>query len=112
MDMRIRECSTIFLRDIFVPWITIAAMLCLAYPICNKAEGMDFFLLWIIVGFPFGTRRMMLWLIPHNYGISGSIGVIGLDCIIGGIIGGFVVIFMIIKSIAAFLRVITTMILG
>jgi len=112
MDMRVRECSTIFLRDIFVPYIIIAAMLCLAYPICNKDEGMDFFLLWIIVGSPFGIRRMMLWLIPHNYGISGSIGVIGLDCIIGGIIGGFVVIFMICRSIAALAKIIITMALG
>ncbi len=110
--MRIKECSVIFFKEILIPQIAIAVMLCLAYPICNKNEGIDYFLLWIIVGFPFGIRRMLLWLIPHNYGISGSIGVIGLDCIIGGIIGGFVVIFMIGRSIVALVRIITTMALG
>jgi hypothetical protein len=55
---------------------------------------------------------MMLWLIPHNYGISGSIGIIGLDCIIGGIIGGFVVIYMIGRSIVALVRIIITIAFG
>ena len=110
--MRIKECSVIFFKEIFIPLIAIVVMLCFAYPICNKAEGIDYFLLWLIVGFPFGIRRMMIWIIPHNYGISGSIGIIGLDCIIGGIIGGFVVIFMIGRSIAALVRIIITMVLG
>lgn len=110
--MRIKECAAIFFKDIFIPLIAIAVMFCLAYPICNKPDGMDYFLFWIIVGFPFGIRRMMLWLIPHNYGISGTMGVIGIDCIIGGIIGGFVVAFMIGKSIIAFIRIVITMAMG
>ena len=110
--MRIKECSVIFFKEILIPLIAIAVVLCFAYPICHKAEGMDYFLLWLIVGFPFGIRRMMLWLIPHNYGISGSIGIIGLDCIIGGIIGGFVVIYMIGRSIVALVRIIITIELG
>ena len=110
--MRIKECSVIFFKEILIPLIAIAVVLCIAYPICHKAEGMDYFLLWLIVGFPFGIRRMMLWLIPHNYGISGSIGIIGLDCIIGGIIGGFVVIYMIGRSIVALVRIIITIAYG
>ena len=110
--MRFRKCSAIFFKDIFIPLIAVVFMLCLAYPICNKPDGIDYFLLWIIVGFPFGIRRMILWLVPHNYGISGTMGVIGLDCIVGGIIGGFVVVFMIGRSIAAFVRIIITMTKG
>src|SRR5574344_1006443 len=100
--MRIKECSVIFFKEILIPLIAIAVVLCFAYPICHKAEGMDYFLLWLIVGFPFGIRRMMLWLIPHNYGISG----------IGGIIGGFVVIYMIGRSIVALVRIIITIAFG
>lgn len=100
--MRIKECSVIFFKEILIPLIAIAVVLCFAYPICHKAEGMDYFLLWLIVGFPFGIRRMMLWLIPHNYGISGSIG----------IIGGFVVIYMIGRSIVALVRIIITIAFG
>ena len=90
--MRIKECSVIFFKEILIPLIAIAVVLWFAYPICHKAEGMDYFLLWLIVGFPFGIRRMMLWLIPHNYGISGSIGNIGLERSQRGIIGSLIVI--------------------
>lgn len=50
--MRIKECSVIFFKEILIPLIAIAVVLCFAYPICHKAEGMDYFLLWLIVGFP------------------------------------------------------------
>ncbi len=110
--MRIRECTGIFLKDILLPLILILVMFLIAYPVCNKADGMDIFLLWIIVGFPFGIRRMLMWLFPHNYDLSGTVGVIGLDCIIGGIIGGFVVVLMLGKSIVAFFKIIAILIAG
>ena len=39
--MRIKECSVIFFKEILIPLIAIAVVLCFAYPICHKAEGMD-----------------------------------------------------------------------
>ena len=50
---------------------------------------------------------MCMVLIPRNYGIAGSLGVFALDCIVGGIIGGFVVIIMMIKVIIAVVQIIT-----
>ena len=38
-------------------------------------------------------------LIPRNFGIAGGIGVLALNVIIGGIIGGFVIVSTVIKSI-------------
>ena len=109
--MRVRSNIDLLFKDIIIPFVEIAIMLCLAYPICNKSGNIDFFLLWIIVGLPFGIKHMIMWLIPHNYGISGTIGVIGFDCIIGGIIGGFVVSFMVIKSIVAVIRILITIVM-
>lgn len=51
-----------------------------------KPEGFNFFLFWVIVGFPFGIRRMWFWLLPKNFDIAGSIGILALDCIVGGLI--------------------------
>ena len=70
-------------------------------------QGFDWFLYWIIAGCPFGIRRMCLWLIPKNFGISGSIGVIALNCIIGGLIGGVVLIFKIIRIIGELISIVT-----
>lgn len=92
---------------VILPVLAISFMVLFCYPVCNKPEGFDFFLFWILVGFPFGIRRMWLWLIPRNYGIAGSLGVIVLDCIVGGIIGGFMAIVAVIKAVATTVQVIT-----
>lgn len=76
------------LFKVIVPAVIIVVWMLTCYPVCNKAEGFDWFLYWIIAGCPFGIRRMCLWLIPKNFSISGSIGVLALNCIIGGLIGG------------------------
>lgn len=92
---------------VIIPVSAICFMMLFCYPECNKPEGFDLFLFWILVGFPFGIRRMCMVLIPRNYGIAGSLGVFALDCIVGGIIGGFVVTIMMIKVIIAVVQIIT-----
>lgn len=46
-------------------------------------------------------------LIPKNFGISGSIGVLALNCIIGGLIGGAVLIFKIIGIAGELISIVT-----
>ncbi len=110
--MEIRDIMTVIIKDIFLPVICVALMCCIAYPICNKTDGFDFFRFWIIVGFPFGIRRMFLWLIPHGYGISGTMGIVGLNCIVGGIIGGFVIMALVIKGAFSLIRIIVCVFKG
>lgn len=92
---------------VILPILAISFMVLFCYPVCNKAEGFDYFLFWILVGFPFGIRRMWLWVIPRNYGIAGSLGVMALNCVVGGIIGGFMVIIAVIKAVTTTAQVIT-----
>ena len=54
-------------------------------------------------GFPFGIQKMLVLLIPRNFGIAGSTGVLALDAVIGGMIG---VIVLAIKIIAIIREVI------
>ena len=61
------------------------------------------FQFWIMSGFPFGIQKMLVLLIPRNFGIAGSIGVLALDAVIGGMIG---VIVLAIKIIAIIREVI------
>lgn len=85
------------LCKIVIPAFLIAVWMITCYPVCNKAEGFDLFLYWIMVGCPFGIHRMCLWLVPRNFGISGSIGVFALNCIIGGVVLLIKIISMAIK---------------
>lgn len=46
------------LFKIVFPSMMIAEWMITCYPVCNKAEGFDWFLYWIMIGCPFGIRRM------------------------------------------------------
>lgn len=78
--------------DIIIPVAVLVVWMIVCYPVCDKAERFDYFLYWIMVGCPYGIRKMCMFLIPKNFGIAGSMGVLALNCIIGGLIGGIIVI--------------------
>ena len=80
------------LFKVILPALAIGIWVLTCYPVCDKAEGFDFFLFWILVGFPFGIRKMCMVLIPKNFGIAGSMGVWALNAVVGGLIGGVVLI--------------------
>ena len=44
-------------------------------------------------------------LVLVNYGLSGSLGVFALDCILGGLIGGLALVFYILKLMGRIIRI-------
>lgn len=81
-----------FLKEVLLP-LLIALCLAAFFKPVYMADGVcDYFLMWLCVGFPFGIRRMCLWLVPFGYGISGTVGIFALNIIIGGLIGGLALI--------------------
>ena len=92
------------LFEIIIPLVVLALWMVVCYPVCNKAEGFDYFLYWIMVGCPYGIRKMCVFLIPKNFGIAGSVGVFAFNCIIGGLIGGMIVVIRIGKIIVEIIR--------
>ena len=83
-----------------------AIAMCIATMI-GKAEGFDFFLYWVLVGCPYGIRKMCMILIPKNFGIAGSIGILALNCIVGGLIGGVVVILRMVMVLMEIIKIIS-----
>ena len=66
-----------FLKEVLLP-LLIALCLAAFFKPIYMADGVcDYFLMWLCVGFPFGIRRMCLWLVPFGYGISGTVGLSG-----------------------------------
>ncbi len=91
------------LFKVVLPSVFIAIWVNMCYWICLGNNGINWFQFWVMCGFPFGIRKMVMILIPRNFGIAGSIGVLALDAIIGGMIG---VIVLVIKIIAIIREVI------
>ena len=81
-----------FFKEVLLPLLLALCLAAFFKPIYMTDGVCDFFLLWLGVGFPFGIRRMCLWLIPFGYGISGTVGLFALNIILGGLIGGLALI--------------------
>lgn len=47
-----------------------------------------------------------MFLVPKNFGIAGSMGILALNCIVGGLIGGIIVLVRIIVIITEIIKVI------
>lgn len=92
------------LFKIILPVCVLVLWMITCYPVCNKADGFDYFLYWILVGCPYGIRKMCLFLVPKNFGIAGSMGILALNCIVGGLIGGIIVV--VVRIIVIFTEII------
>lgn len=76
------------------------------YCICRTEDGFQYFIYWIIMGFPFGFQKLRMWLIPKGFGIAGEIGVFALDAIIAGLIGGVFLVKKIVMIVVDYIRAI------
>ena len=92
-------------KDVMIPAAVTAVWLWFAACICQNTGGFDWFRYWLIAGFPYGISRMRMILVPVNYGLSGSLGVFALDCILGGLIGGLALVFYILKLMDRTIRI-------
>lgn len=97
------------LFKIILPVCVLVLWMITCYQVCNKAEGFDYFLYWILVGCPYGIRKMCMFLVPKNFGIAGSMGILALNCIVGGLIGGIIVLVRIIVIFMEIIKVIAGM---
>ena len=82
--------------------IVIWALTC--YSICKSEEEFNYFLFWILNGFPFGFQKLRMLLIPKGLGLAGEIGVFALDAIVAGMIGGIFLIKKLVVISADYLR--------
>ena len=58
------------IKKVILPVVLVGLLLLMFYPVCSADGTTDYFMLWILVGFPFRVRRMCPWLISKNYGLS------------------------------------------
>lgn len=84
-----REIVIDFLKKTVLP-IAIALLLFSIFSrIFTENGARDYFLIWLACGVPFGIGKMFT-LIPIGFGIAGTVGVVALNIVLGGIIGGVI----------------------
>lgn len=94
-NMRIGE----LLRKVVVPVGTAMFLTALFYPLCVENGVCDYLKLWILTGIPFGVHRMFMWVIPKGFDIGGTVGVLVMNLLIGGVIGGIILIWRLVLAV-------------
>ena len=83
----------VFLLSVAWPML-VATVFALLFRSVYEQNGMiDLPLAWILIGIPFGIRQVGLWLLPKHRDLSGTLGVFALSILLGGVIGGFVLVY-------------------
>lgn len=79
--------------------VAIAGMLyCIFKSACIRNGELDLLWLWILCGLPFGIHRMCVWIVPGGGSLGGGAALFALNFIIGGLIGGFVLVWRLLVA--------------
>ena len=87
-----------FTVSVLLPIVIAAVFALLFKTVYTSPEGINYLLMWICIGIPFGIHRMCIWLVPTKFDLAGTIGVMAVNIIVGGIIGGFAFVFLVLKG--------------
>ena len=89
---------TVLIAGVLFYWATL---------VFTKDGATNYFYVWLCCGIPFGIRRMFVWLIPRGFDLSGTVGVVALNFIVGGLIGGVILIWR-LADMAGLIKNVTT----
>ena len=92
------EAIKAFLIKSVLPIITALLLYRIFKSACMKDGKLDYLWLWILCGLPFGIHRMWIWIVPGGGSLGASIALFALNFIIGGVIGGFVLVWRLIVA--------------
>ncbi len=87
-----------FTVSVLLPIVIATVFALLFKTVYTSPEGINYLLMWICIGIPFGIHRMCIWLVPTKFDVAGTIGVMAVNIIVGGIIGGFAFVFQVLKG--------------
>lgn len=87
-----------FMKKTVVPVAVVLLLFSVFSRIFVENGTPDHFLIWLACGVPFGIGKMFT-LIPIGFGISGTVGVVALNLVLGGLIGGVILIWKLAVAI-------------
>ena len=93
-----KEIAITFLKKSVLPVVITLFFYSIFSRIFVDNGTLDLFLIWLACGVPFGIGKMFT-LIPIGFGISGTVGVVALNIVLGGLIGGVILIYRLAMAV-------------
>ena len=107
VDMRTRG----FLRKVVFPVGAVIFLATLFYPLCVENGVCDYLKLWVLMGISFGVHRMFVWVIPKGLDLGGTVGILVINLLVGGVIGGMILAWRLVMAAVYLVRYVYTGIL-
>ena len=86
-----------FFKKSVLPVAVAALLYCIFKSVCTKDGVTDYVWLFILCGLPFGIPRMFAWIVPGG-SLGTALPLFLLNFIIGGVIGGFVLVWRLLVA--------------
>lgn len=87
-----------FVRRVVIPVVSVLFLAALFRPLCMENGECDYLSLWWFMGIPFGIHRMFFWIVPKGYDIGGTVGILFINVLAGGVIGGIVLVWRLVVA--------------
>ena len=91
----IKELFKKSIFPIIVAWI----LFIIVREMCTVDGVTDYFYVWIICGLPFGIGKLRTWFYIRGGSVGTSAAIFILNFVLGGLIGGFVLIWKLIIAV-------------
>ena len=93
-----------FVKRIIIPVASALFLAVLFHPLCMESGKCNYLSLWWFMGIPFGIHRMFFWIIPKCYDIGGTVAILFINVLVGGMIGGIVLAWRLLVAAVYFLK--------
>ena len=92
------------IKKALIPMISMVFWLWMVKTILGVAGNADLLMFLFLAGFPFGIHKMCIIFIPKGYDVGGTIGMIALSVIVGGLLGSLMIPYYIVRAIYVTIR--------
>ena len=100
-----------FTKRVIAPVVAAIFLAVLFYPLCVENGVCDYLKLWVLMGIPFGVHRMFAWVIPKGFDLGGTVGILVINLLVGGVIGGMILAWRLVMAAVYLVRYVYTGIL-
>lgn len=95
-DMKIKE----FMKKVAAPIVSVMFLMALFRPLCTQNGECNYLMLWFLAGIPIGFHQLFIWILPKGYDLGGTLGILFLNLLIAGVIGGVILTYRLMVAAA------------
>lgn len=92
------------IKKALIPMVSMAFWLWMVKTIMGVTGNTDLFMFLFLAGLPFGIHKRCIILIPRGYDVGGTVGMIALSVIVGGLLGSLMIPYYIVRAVYVTIR--------